>query len=345
MTRLLTSPILAGHEGLQEAATSAAKAVRMGETGDRVQALQHALAELGFTLANTMTKGSADGVYGQETYKAVRAFQQSTETVRPVGGHEAGPKTLKALDARLAGRHGTTPGPGPDPTPVPVGDRAAITDDPPSPRPTATVPTGLAIQPAAPGQLAPTGLPDKHPQSVASPSGTTAHAGAKEGFERFEAVAKLGWSGPFSFERGPESRFQWPKACDQGQFEVTGKLNLKGIPLDGRGRFTLLPELSLDVGVKDALCGKLPSLMANLTWWKFQAWKALEISMNSGLGLKGPPFGWVTKPAALEATMDLGKGFSVGASVEIEHSGEVNHLGKTDHTTEGKAGTFIEYRF
>ncbi len=313
----LSSPMLAGHARLQEAATNAAKALRRNERSDGVQALQHALVELGFTLPKTTAKGTADGVYGQETHNAVRDFQQG-HGVRPVGGQEVGPKTLKALDEALAGRPGTTPQTGKE----------------------AQLPSGIEIRQTAPGRLKPTGPPARNPEAQTSPTGQTKVEGEGEGGKSFEVEASLAWSGTYKFDRGPQSRFEWEKACDQGEINVTGKFNLRGIPVDKQGRFKLFPELSLDVDLLGVPCGKLPGLMANFTWWKFQAWKAIELSMNSGLGIEGPPFGWVAKPAGIEVEVKLPGNNAFGLGGEIEHKAEGD-----EHSTSVKGLIILKHSF
>jgi peptidoglycan hydrolase-like protein with peptidoglycan-binding domain len=84
---------------------------------DRVRRLQVLLADrFGHrpVMPRTFATGAADGVWGGETTAAVRAFQQ-THGVRPVGGWEAGHKTLLTMDRALS-----APGPGPSPGPGPV---------------------------------------------------------------------------------------------------------------------------------------------------------------------------------------------------------------------------------
>jgi Putative peptidoglycan binding domain len=66
-----------------------------------VALLQDALATIGFAPArSTGPFNGFDGIWGPATTKAVREFQQQ-HGVRPVGGWEAGAKTLSALDSLL----------------------------------------------------------------------------------------------------------------------------------------------------------------------------------------------------------------------------------------------------
>ena len=71
--------------------------------------LQQALIDAGHPMPkSTRRTGSPDGIWGSETYQTVRRFQEQNG-VRPVGGHEAGRKTLSALDAVLSGKNRPAP--------------------------------------------------------------------------------------------------------------------------------------------------------------------------------------------------------------------------------------------
>ncbi len=86
--------------------------VRFGDRGDRVKTLQRALITLGYLT------GSADGVYGKQTRKAVTAYQRH-EKLEADG--VAGKKTLKAVQASLSsGGSGSTATPVPTATPAPA---------------------------------------------------------------------------------------------------------------------------------------------------------------------------------------------------------------------------------
>jgi len=79
-----------------EAAFDDERMVADGAQGRGVQAIQHALYDLGFRVAR---KG-ADGAFGPETVAAVRAFQGANPPLRVDG--IVGPRTMAALDARFA---------------------------------------------------------------------------------------------------------------------------------------------------------------------------------------------------------------------------------------------------
>ncbi len=72
----------------------------MGERGHAVALLQAALIMRHYKLPITLAKGNGtpDGVFGEETDTAVRAFQ-TDQKLKPDG--IAGHKTISALDALL----------------------------------------------------------------------------------------------------------------------------------------------------------------------------------------------------------------------------------------------------
>ena len=96
--------------------------IRSGDKGTRVKTLQQTLITLGFL------SGKADGIYGNKTLNAVKAFQRSRKLT---ADGAAGKKTLKAVQSALASAGSTekqaasaTPSPVPaaTATPVPVKD-------------------------------------------------------------------------------------------------------------------------------------------------------------------------------------------------------------------------------
>jgi peptidoglycan hydrolase-like protein with peptidoglycan-binding domain len=108
----LESPFWADDERLQ-AAYHNSPPLHSGDTGRSVTRLQEALVSQGYAMpSSTKRDGSLDGIWGSETTSTVRAFQQQ-HGVRPVGGWEAGHKTLGALD-RLLPRRGDQPQPSSD---------------------------------------------------------------------------------------------------------------------------------------------------------------------------------------------------------------------------------------
>ena len=110
----LQSPFWADDARLQ-AAYHNQPPLEKGETDAAVAKLQQALVQQGYGMPlSTRPDGTMDGGWGDETTAAVRRFQQE-HNVRPVGGWEAGHKTLGALDRLL----GSGPVP-PSPTPTPA---------------------------------------------------------------------------------------------------------------------------------------------------------------------------------------------------------------------------------
>ena len=99
----------------------------IGETGDRVKILQQALIDTGFL------KGKADSIFGENTQKAVIAFQ-TRWNLTPDG--LAGKKTLQTLEKAVGGATApavsSTPAPSSTPvpavSPVPVSDTVDIND-------------------------------------------------------------------------------------------------------------------------------------------------------------------------------------------------------------------------
>jgi len=111
-TPVLRAPYWADNTRLQ-AAVRNSPPLSVGEHGEAVALLQGALVEQGYVMPlSTRPDSSMDGVWGSETTAAVRAFQVEAG-VRPVGGWEAGSKTLRALDARMPNRRRNRPKPTP----------------------------------------------------------------------------------------------------------------------------------------------------------------------------------------------------------------------------------------
>lgn len=80
-----------------EAAYDGESLIRAGRSGRGVQAIQHALYDLGFPLP----AHGADGKFGGETKAAVKAFQRANPPL--VDDGIVGDKTMKALDTRFGG--------------------------------------------------------------------------------------------------------------------------------------------------------------------------------------------------------------------------------------------------
>ena len=82
--------------------------IRPGDSKPVVAKLQQALVDAGYPMPVTMRSGTPDGRWGNETTQTVRTFQTDA-LVRPVGGFEAGHKTLRELDSVLRGHPAPPP--------------------------------------------------------------------------------------------------------------------------------------------------------------------------------------------------------------------------------------------
>ncbi len=85
-----------------EQAANNSPPMRRGSRGDGVVAMQHALVDLGNPLPVSMGGGAADGIFGLETYGAVRNFQQSNPPLGVDG--VAGRNTMTTMDGILVSR-------------------------------------------------------------------------------------------------------------------------------------------------------------------------------------------------------------------------------------------------
>lgn len=96
----LKSVRFAGNPRLQLAAANN-PTLKAGEQGTAVALVQQTLADFGYKLPVTFAKGSADGIYGQETTAAVWKFQKDQKF--PPSGWDgiAGRDTLGRMDALL----------------------------------------------------------------------------------------------------------------------------------------------------------------------------------------------------------------------------------------------------
>lgn len=91
--------------------------IRIGNRGDRVKTLQQSLITLGYL------SGKADGIFGNQTRNAVKAFQKNNHLT---ADGLAGRKTLSAIVSALSGggsssgKTSSTPTPAPAATPTPA---------------------------------------------------------------------------------------------------------------------------------------------------------------------------------------------------------------------------------
>ncbi len=114
---MLKSADLKGSTRLQEAANGLpAPSVRKRPPDDEpgaVRAIQRALVKLGFKLPKSYPNGpdgQPDGLYGSETERTVRSFQQQAfpGAMKDWDGR-CGPKTLAAMDDKLFGMQPSGP--------------------------------------------------------------------------------------------------------------------------------------------------------------------------------------------------------------------------------------------
>jgi peptidoglycan hydrolase-like protein with peptidoglycan-binding domain len=136
----LESAQLAGDARL-EAAYHNSPPLHVNETGDAVAKLQTALADAfdeREVMPKTFASGQADGIYGDETSRAVRDFQ-TRHNVNPPGGWEAGHKTLGTMDRLLKGKGPQPPQPQP-PQPQPPQPQ------PPQPQPPQPAPPSAELE-------------------------------------------------------------------------------------------------------------------------------------------------------------------------------------------------------
>jgi peptidoglycan hydrolase-like protein with peptidoglycan-binding domain len=104
---MLTSDILAGSPRLEEAASGgpSVKKKPLADDPDAVRRIQKALVALGFPLPISFAAGPSgepDGIFGQETYQAVLAFQKREFPKEPgQWDGRVGKNTLARMDKLL----------------------------------------------------------------------------------------------------------------------------------------------------------------------------------------------------------------------------------------------------
>jgi peptidoglycan hydrolase-like protein with peptidoglycan-binding domain len=98
---VLVSRRLSSNPQLQKAEANNPPLLR-GSQGSGVAILQDLLADLGFVLPKTLSRGTADGIFGPETEAAVKAFQKQ-KSLKADG--IAGRMTLGALDAAVTANY------------------------------------------------------------------------------------------------------------------------------------------------------------------------------------------------------------------------------------------------
>jgi peptidoglycan hydrolase-like protein with peptidoglycan-binding domain len=99
---MIRSRRLGRQQQLQNASRNAPP-LKKGAAGAGVAALQDALVDLGFDLRRSLAQRKPDGIYGDETEAAVRAFQKKFGLA---SDGEAGTRTLAKIDDLIV----STPG-------------------------------------------------------------------------------------------------------------------------------------------------------------------------------------------------------------------------------------------
>lgn len=181
--------------------------VKMGERGPAVVLIQGALIDAGHELPNSMRDRAPDGIFGPETYRAVRSFQRDRGLT--VDG-QVGRNTVRQLDLLTSETPGTVQIGTPSwVEPDGAGGEAETTGTPPAPTGGPTSVPGATghghdpmtgAEPATPqlGQPAPVDVPDDLQvfQVVHQPS----YIGFSSPVTRRQAVAYL-WGGRFHPDR------------------------------------------------------------------------------------------------------------------------------------------------
>lgn len=116
----LTSPRLAGDLRLEACFDDEAR-LRQGDTGESVAKVQGALIELGYDLGRT----GADGIYGQKTWNAVKAFKKAEQLGWEQMG-DVGPGTMRRLNELFPAGSGGGGGLPPCPKGTPPGDTVVL---------------------------------------------------------------------------------------------------------------------------------------------------------------------------------------------------------------------------
>src|SRR6185312_1396367 len=114
-----------------EAAAKNSPALGLNARGSAVALLQAGLIQRKIPLPRSMLKGVPDGIYGPETFEAVKKFQRDNK-ISPADG-VAGRATITLLDSLLASAAAPAPPVPPGPPPSPVDRNYEIgTRDPPT---------------------------------------------------------------------------------------------------------------------------------------------------------------------------------------------------------------------
>ena len=274
----LTSALLAGSPRLQLAYHNH-PTVKLHERDDGVKALQLALVQAGFghLLTKTMKGGTPDGDYGNETLAAVRAFQ-TKHGVRPVGGQEAGHKTLLALDRALGA--GPAPAPSKDEQSAPVPAKVQGVQDPGS-----KTDNGKVVQ---------------KPEPKVNPTDTTEEKVQDDNRLSGNVVINVGGTAQWNTAKAEPPKnppSDLDALCDHGVMQIGGKLNVPWSFNQGKRTVKYFPEFELDIDFAPTLCGREPNLSLQITALKKQLNDTFELVFNATAGTQSPPRGWFANGA------------------------------------------------
>jgi peptidoglycan hydrolase-like protein with peptidoglycan-binding domain len=318
----LLSAQLADSERLQRAYHNSPP-LRLNETSDGVARLQAALVEVGFghLLRKTMKSGKPDGSYGQETVAAVRAFQQKNG-VRPVGGPEAGHKTLLALDRAL--------GAGPSPS-APAADQATLPK------------TAQGVE--EPGSKTDNGETVQAPKPKVNETSTTDKPVQDDDRLSGNVVVNLGGQVQWQTAKGtppdgPKHNKDLDPLCENGVMQVGGKLNVPWFFNKGERKVRYVPEFELDVDFAPTICNRSPTLQLQVTAIKAQLNDTFELVFNASAGAQGPPAGWFAQGAGELDIHPFRKGILKPVEIDAQVNGGGLIIPSSQPGHDFKTGTF-----
>jgi peptidoglycan hydrolase-like protein with peptidoglycan-binding domain len=300
---------------LQKAARSSPP-LKLNESDDAVARMQRAFLDLGYKMPITTSKGGPTGFYGQETAGTVRQFQ-TNEGVRPVGGTEAGKKTLTKLDE------------------VCLKHDAAIESGPPAL-------TGGALVSTRPAIETPDNAVSK-PEAAATP-GATAPAPAAEHEHRLQIEIKGGIEGDIHLNKKPGPDEPSPFGCDKLKLEVGIKGNINVLKLGDR--LTLIPNVGVSASLLPLACGKPLGVEAHIDLLKLKLAQAAELGVMVAAQPKNDQFtGWITG-AGISVEVKPSKSLPLFVGIDGKAGVERVPIGGTGHFVWFLSGGFgVKYEF
>ena len=265
----------------------------------------------------------------------MHVFQKSTSDVRPVGGQQAGRKTLRALDRALGGGGGGT-------GPVPV--------------PGAPVQLPKKVQGAEePGSLEQDGKVVEKPKSKAAPTETTPKDADDDNELSGKVTVSIGGQVGFN-TAGDAPKGNGPDKpnliCDHGTIQLAGQLNVPWKMNQGN-KLKLLPEFDLTADFGGLACGQRPTFGVQVSAFKLQHGKFVELALNAAFQVQGPPTGWIFQ-AGPELDIHLGTtGFFKHLEIDIAANGgllliprqESRGIGSNFLTGQGALQGVLKYTF